>query len=130
MQVKINYSGQDSRYYHCIVFDISGLNRYYWIGASDFLQEGTFLWPDGSAVQMGAPFWGGVSKWSSDENWGTQPWWCGTHENPTWGSGTQPEGLASQPGSQPVTSPDKWGVLASGRASGVAYGVRRSGEGV
>ena len=31
---------------------------------------------------------------------------------------TQPGGLANQPGSQPVTSPDKWGVLASGRASG------------
>ena len=31
---------------------------------------------------------------------------------------TQPGGLTSQPGSQPVTIPDKWGVLASRRASG------------
>ena len=33
----------------------------YWIGASDFVEDGVFLWPDSSPVQMGAPFWAGVS---------------------------------------------------------------------
>ncbi|XP_037788720.1 C-type lectin domain family 10 member A-like [Penaeus monodon] len=35
-----------------------GLTKaFYWIGASDIAQEGTWTWTDGSDVAMGAPFW-------------------------------------------------------------------------
>ena len=37
------------------------LGTEYWIGATDIIQGGTFVWTDGTEVPMGAPFWASVS---------------------------------------------------------------------
>lgn len=33
----------------------------FWIGATDIAEEDTWLWVTGAPVDMGMPFWGGVS---------------------------------------------------------------------
>ena len=39
----------------------------YWIGATDIVEEGTYVWTDGTEVPMGAPFWGSVSIYLSKD---------------------------------------------------------------
>ena len=39
-----------------------GIEKSFWVGATDYLDEGNFIWSDGSPVQMGAPFWASVSR--------------------------------------------------------------------
>ena len=48
-------------------FSYSGIGTSYWIGATDIVEEGTYIWTDGSEVQMGAPFWGPVSIYISQK---------------------------------------------------------------
>ena len=49
----------------CVIIFFSDVQGSYWIGATDFVEEGTWVWHDGTPVQMGAPFWGPVSKYFS-----------------------------------------------------------------
>ena len=48
-------------------FSYSGIGISYWIGATDIVEEGTYVWTDGSEVPMGAPFWGSVSIYLSQK---------------------------------------------------------------
>ena len=48
-------------------FSYSGIGADYWIGATDIVEEGTYVWTDLTEVQMGAPFWAPVSIYLSQK---------------------------------------------------------------
>ncbi|XP_063610040.1 perlucin-like protein [Penaeus indicus] len=53
------------------IFDYGLEGHHYWIGATDFEEEGVFRWTDGTAVKMGTPFWGDNSDQVQEPDGGT-----------------------------------------------------------
>jgi len=46
-------------------------NRTFWIGGNDRVEEGLWLWEDGSPVDMGSPFWVYTSSETTEPSGGT-----------------------------------------------------------